>query len=171
MSQTVPGWQHFEHMADIGVRGNGRDRTEAYEQAAVAMTAIITDPGRVVPRHPDLPDAYRETGQPVLIGGTMGTESYILAGTGSGTNKAFGSACHGAGRAMSRRQANRQWQGRAVQDELAARGIEIRSPSPRGIAEEAPGAYKDVTAAVEAAEGAGLARPVARLVPLVCIKG
>jgi tRNA-splicing ligase RtcB (3'-phosphate/5'-hydroxy nucleic acid ligase) len=84
---------------------------------------------------------------------------------------AFGSACHGAGRSMSRRQALRQFNGRGIQDELAARGILIRSPSTRGIAEEAPHAYKDAAEVVEAADHAGLARRVARLVPLICIKG
>ena len=101
----------------------------------------------------------------------MGTASYILVGTETGMARAFGSACHGAGRAMSRHQAYRQWQGRQVIDELAARGILIRSPTSRGVAEEAPGAYKDVGAVVDAAEHAGLARKVARLEPLVCVKG
>lgn len=123
------------------------------------------------PGHHDLPPALREHGQPVLIGGSMGTGSYVLAGTRTSMSHAFGSACHGAGRAMSRHQATRQWHGSALQDELAARGILIRSPSPRGIAEEAPGAYKDVDAVVRCAEDAGLARRVARLEPLVCIKG
>ena len=123
------------------------------------------------PGHADVPDALRATGQPVLIGGSMGTASYVLAGAETGEARSFGSACHGAGRAMSRNQALRQWHGRQVIDELAARGILIRSPSPRGVAEEAPGAYKDVTAVVDASEAAGLARKVARLEPLVCIKG
>ena len=101
----------------------------------------------------------------------MGTSSYVLAGTREGEARSFSSACHGAGRAMSRHQATRQWQGRAVIEQLAARGILIRSPSARGVAEEAPGAYKDVGAVVDAAEAAGLARKVARLEPLVCIKG
>ncbi|WP_290633199.1 RtcB family protein [Aquisalimonas sp.] len=123
------------------------------------------------PGHPELPGAYSGTGQPVLIGGSMGTASYVLAGMSTSESLAFSSACHGAGRAMSRRQATRHWQGRQLIDDLAARGIVIRSPSPRGVAEEAPGAYKDVSAVVDAAEGAGLARKVARLVPMVCIKG
>jgi len=123
------------------------------------------------PGHPDLPDGLRPAGQPVLIGGSMGAGSYILAGTASSESRAFSSACHGAGRAMSRHQASKTWTGRQVSDELAARGILVRSPSMRGIAEEAPGAYKDVSAVVEAAHAAGLARKVARLVPLVCIKG
>jgi len=123
------------------------------------------------PGHPDIPAALRAAGQPVLIGGSMGTASYILAGTEQGMRLAYGSACHGAGRAMSRHAATRRWNGREVIDGLAARGILIRSPSYRGVAEEAPDAYKDVSAVVEAADRAGLARKVAKLAPLVCIKG
>jgi tRNA-splicing ligase RtcB len=123
------------------------------------------------PGHPDLPASLREAGQPVLIGGSMGTASYILAGTKQGMQLAFGSACHGAGRAMSRHQALRNWNGRHVVDDLAGHGILIRSPSMRGVAEEAPGAYKDVSAVVDAADHAGLARKVARVVPIICIKG
>jgi tRNA-splicing ligase RtcB len=123
------------------------------------------------PGHPDIPPALRAIGQPVLIGGTMGTASYILCGTREGMARSFGSACHGAGRSMSRHQATRQWRGRDVVDDLARRGIIVRSPSLRGVAEEAPGAYKDVTAVVDAADRAGLARIVARLEPMVCIKG
>ena len=123
------------------------------------------------PGHPDIPPALRAVGQPVLIGGSMGTGSYILTGAAPGEALSFSSACHGAGRAMSRHQAYRTWKGRQVIDELAARGIIIRSPSGRGVAEEAPGAYKDVSAVVDAADAAGLARKVARLEPLVCIKG
>lgn len=100
----------------------------------------------------------------------MGAGSYVLAGTAASESRAFGSACHGAGRAMSRHQANKTWKGRQLSDELAARGILVRSPSMRGIAEEAPAAYKDVSAIVEAAHAAGLARKVACLAPLVCIK-
>lgn len=101
----------------------------------------------------------------------MGTASYILSGTQEGMTLAFGSACHGAGRSMSRHQAIRQWNGREVIQQLANRGILIRSRSYRGVAEEAPGAYKDVSAVVGAADQAKLARKVARLEPLICIKG
>ena len=86
-------------------------------------------------------------------------------------SRSFGSACHGAGRSMSRHQATRQWWGHTLVDELAHQGILIRSPSLRGIAEEAPGAYKDVSAVVDAADQGKLARKVAKLVPLICIKG
>jgi tRNA-splicing ligase RtcB len=123
------------------------------------------------PNHPDLPSELKAAGQPVLIGGSMGTSSYVLAGTGNGNEIAYASACHGAGRAMSRHAATKKWHGRKVVDDLARKGILIRSPSMRGIAEEAPGAYKDVSAVVDAAQLAGLARKVARLLPLLCIKG
>jgi tRNA-splicing ligase RtcB len=123
------------------------------------------------PGHPDLPPSLRAIGQPVLIGGTMGTASYVLVGTEASMSLAYGSACHGAGRSMSRHQALRQWHGRDVVKDLSARGILIRSPSMRGVAEEAPGAYKDVSEVVDAADEASLARKVARLEPLVCIKG
>ncbi len=123
------------------------------------------------PGHPDLPDAFKKIGQPVLIGGTMGTASYILVGTKEGEELSFSSSCHGAGRAMSRHQATKQWQGRELVDYLAGKGIVIRSPSMRGVAEEAPGAYKDVSAVVDAADEARLSRKVARVEPLICIKG
>lgn len=123
------------------------------------------------PGHPELPAEYARVGQPVLIGGSMGTASWVLAGSAGTEERAFGSACHGAGRAMSRHEATKRWHGRSVVDDLAARGILIRSPSLRGVAEEAPLAYKDVGAVVASSEHAGLAHRVARLAPLVCIKG
>ena len=101
----------------------------------------------------------------------MGTASYVLVGTNEGERLAFSSACHGAGRAMSRTQATKQWRGRQLVDELREHGVLIRTRSYRGVAEEAPGAYKDVNAVAEAAERARLARRVARLVPVVCVKG
>jgi len=123
------------------------------------------------PGHPDLPPSLQAVGQPVLIGGTMGTESYILIGTGESEKLAFSSACHGAGRAMSRTQATKRWHGRQLIEELRERGVLIRTRSFRGVAEEAPGAYKDVSAVAGAAEQANLARRVARLVPEICVKG
>lgn len=119
----------------------------------------------------DLPLEYRHVGQPVLIGGTMGTSSYILIGTEQGMEVAFGSACHGAGRAMSRTQAKKQWHGRDVIQGLEKQGILVRGHSYSGIAEEAPGSYKDVSEVVDAAHFAGLARKVARVRPLACVKG
>ena len=123
------------------------------------------------PGHPELPETFRRVGQPVLIGGSMGTASYILCGTREAEQRSFSSACHGAGRAMSRRAATKKWHGRELVRELAAQGILIRSPSLRGVAEEAPLAYKDVSAVVDATQLAGLAKKVARLKPLVVIKG
>ena len=123
------------------------------------------------PGHAELPDVFAETGQPVLVGGSMGTASYVLVGCSSAEAMSFSSSCHGAGRAMSRTAASKKWQGRAVVADLAQGGILIRSPSMRGVAEEAPGAYKDVHAVVEAAEHVGLSRRVARLKPMICIKG
>jgi len=123
------------------------------------------------PGHPDLPPRYRDAGQPVIIGGSMGTGSYILAGCAEGERRSFSSASHGAGRQMSRHQALKQWNGRQLIDELRAGGILIRTRSLRGAAEEAPGAYKDVDVVARATEGAGLARRVAFLRPKVCVKG
>ncbi len=119
----------------------------------------------------DLPQEYRHIGQPVLIGGTMGTSSYILAGTEEGMIRTFGSACHGAGRAMSRTQAKHKWQGREVIRMLEAEGVMVRGHSYQGIAEEAPESYKDVDEVVEAAHQAGLARKVVRVKPIACVKG
>lgn len=123
------------------------------------------------PGHGEIPEALRDIGQPVIIGGTMGTASYILVGTEQGEVRSFSSACHGAGRSMSRHAAKKHWRGQKVVDELRHRDILIRSPSMRGVAEEAPGAYKDVTEVVKAAHDAGLAHSVVRLEPLICIKG
>ncbi len=118
-----------------------------------------------------LPAEYAKAGQPVLIGGTMGTASYILAGTSQSEDLAFGSACHGAGRNMSRRAATKRWRGSDVVRQLAAGGVLIKSRSMRGIAEEAPLAYKNVDEVIEATHAAKLAKKVAKLVPLICVKG
>ena len=123
------------------------------------------------PAHPALPERYREVGQPVIIGGSMGTGSYILAGNPPTQNHAYASASHGAGRAMSRHAALKRWRGRELIDELATQGILIRTRSMRGAAEESPGAYKDVHLVAAATENAGLARRVAFLRPKVCVKG
>lgn len=123
------------------------------------------------PMHPELPDAYKEIGQPVVIGGSMGTSSYILAGNPRELNQAFASAAHGAGRQVSRRQALKKWQGPQLIKALGAQGILIRSKTMRGVAEEAPAAYKDIDTVITVTEKAGLARRVACLKPLVCIKG
>jgi tRNA-splicing ligase RtcB len=123
------------------------------------------------PGHPELPEEYRGVGQPVLIGGTMGTASFILAGTAESERRAFSSSCHGAGRRMSRTQAKGLWQGKALIRELFEQGIIIKAHSARGAAEEAPGAYKDVEEVAAVAEATGLSNRVARVLPIACVKG
>jgi tRNA-splicing ligase RtcB (3'-phosphate/5'-hydroxy nucleic acid ligase) len=107
----------------------------------------------------------------VLIGGSIGTASYVLLGTRRGEATSFGSSCHGSGRSMSRHGALKHWRGPRLGDELAPERIIIRTPSMRGVAEEPPAAYKDVGAVVDAADAAGLSRKAAKLKPIVCIKG
>jgi tRNA-splicing ligase RtcB len=121
------------------------------------------------PGHAELPEDLRAVGQPVLIPGSMGTASFVLTGVVGGG--AFSSTCHGAGRVQSRHQAARSIGGKQLRRRLEQQGIAVRGSSVRGLAEEAPEAYKDVTAVIEAAEGAGLCRAVARLQPLGVVKG
>jgi tRNA-splicing ligase RtcB (3'-phosphate/5'-hydroxy nucleic acid ligase) len=139
-------------------------RTKLYVHRKGATRAL--GPGR-----PEVPERYKDIGQPVLIGGTMGTCSYILCGTEFGTKAAWGSACHGAGRNMSRTEAIRKFSGENVVKRLQDRGILIRAHSKKGIAEEAPDAYKDVTQVVDAVDKAGLAKKVAMVKPMACVKG
>ncbi len=121
------------------------------------------------PGHPDLPEDLRPVGQPVLVPGSMGTASHVLVGAETGD--AFWSACHGAGRALSRHASARRWRGRDLRRQLEAVGVAVRALSARGLAEEAPDAYKDVDEVVATCERAGLARRVARLRPLGVVKG
>lgn len=123
------------------------------------------------PGHPEIHEDYREVGQPVLIPGSMGTASYVLVGAKTAMQESFGSACHGAGRRMSRHAAKKQVRGQKLKAELEHRGIVIRSRSMSGLAEEAPLAYKDVDNVVDVVEAAGLAKKVVRTVPLAVIKG
>ncbi len=123
------------------------------------------------PGRKEVPKPYRSIGQPVLIGGTMGTWSYILHGTEKGMEDTFGSSCHGAGRRMSRVSAKRQWNGETLQEQLARKGIIVMGHSNAGLAEEAPGAYKDVDAVVDVMHETGIARKVVKAAPLVNIKG
>jgi tRNA-splicing ligase RtcB len=118
-----------------------------------------------------LPADYREVGQPVLIPGDMGTASYVLVGTTEAMEKTFGTSCHGAGRVMSRRAATKKIRGSELQQELAEKGIVVRGGSWKGLAEEAPEAYKDVDRVVNVVHSTGIARKVARVVPLGVIKG
>ena len=121
--------------------------------------------------HPEVPEAYRGVGQPVIIPGDMGRYSFLLVGQAATMAETFGSVCHGAGRAMSRSEASRRMRGEQVRRDLAAKGIMAMSHSWKGLAEEYSGAYKDVADVVSVVERAGLARKVCRLRPLGVIKG
>jgi len=123
------------------------------------------------PGHPELPPAYAAVGQPVIIPGDMGRCSYLLAGAAGAMENTFGSTCHGAGRLLSRGEALRRARGRRIADELAARGVWVRSSGAETLGEEMPEAYKDVNAVVGVVTGAGLAKKVARFRPLLVIKG
>ena len=123
------------------------------------------------PGHPELAEQFQDTGQPVLIPGSMGTMSYVLAGTNKGMEATFGSCCHGAGRRMSRRAAKRQVNAPELKEQLLEAGIHVQAGSERGIAEEAPLAYKDVEIVVDTVHKAGIAQKVAKLVPTAVIKG
>jgi tRNA-splicing ligase RtcB len=122
------------------------------------------------PGHPDIPEHYRQVGQPVLIPGSMGTSSYVLAGDEAGA-ESFWSTCHGAGRTMSRREARRRVSGQEVVKRLEQKGVIIKCHSSSGIAEEAPVAYKNIDEVIEIVSESGLSRKVARLKPLAVIKG
>lgn len=123
------------------------------------------------PGREESPPVYRDVGHPTLVGGTMGTASYVMRGTPLGMEKAFGSGIHGAGRALSRKKAAKKYWGENIKEELAKGGITLRAHSLRGVAEEAPGAYKDIELVVQAATEAGINRPVVRLRPIIVIKG
>jgi tRNA-splicing ligase RtcB (3'-phosphate/5'-hydroxy nucleic acid ligase) len=123
------------------------------------------------PSHPETPEEYRAVGQPVFIPGSMGTASYVLVGTDEAMALSYGSACHGAGRCMSRHAAKRTKPGHEVRRELEAQGIAVACPSNTGLAEEAPFAYKDVERVVDVVHRVGLARKVARLRPMGVVKG
>jgi tRNA-splicing ligase RtcB len=147
---------------------------EEHEVGKKRMTLLVHRKGatRAFPAgHPALPEGLRPVGQPVLIPGSMGTASYVLVGTGRAMAETFGSSCHGAGRAMSRTQAKRETTGEELLREMKKLGIYVRGQSRSGLAEEKPDAYKDVDAVVDVVRRAGIARTVARLVPVAVMKG
>jgi tRNA-splicing ligase RtcB len=123
------------------------------------------------PGSPVLPAKYRDVGQPVLVPGSMGTASWVLVGTEKSMAQSFGSTCHGAGRTMSRTKAKKTVYGSELRKQLEAQGIRVRAGSMRGLAEEAPIAYKDVDRVIEVVHGAGIAKKVARIVPVAVVKG
>jgi tRNA-splicing ligase RtcB len=127
---------------------------------------------RAFPKHrPELPKDYYEVGQPVLIPGSMGTCSYVLVGTERAMEETFGSSCHGAGRAMSRHAAKKSITAEQLIKELNEKGVHVRGASKSGLTEEKPDAYKDVSQVVEVVHNAGIAKKVAKLVPVGVIKG
>ena len=149
-------------------------KIEEHEVDGRRMTVCVHRKGATRafgPGSPVLPAVYRAIGQPVLVPGSMGTASWVLVGTEQSMAQSFGSTCHGAGRTMSRAQAKREVQGGELRRELEERGIRVRAGSLAGLAEEAPGAYKDVDQVIEVVHGAGIARKVARLVPVAVVKG
>ena len=121
--------------------------------------------------HPEVPEAYRQIGQPVLVPGDMGRSSWVLVGQPTAMAETFGSCCHGAGRVMSRSAAIRAAKGRSIEKELAEVGVLARARGRTGLAEEQPAAYKDVSQVVEVVHNAGISKKVARLRPLGVIKG
>ncbi len=123
------------------------------------------------PGRKELPEVYQETGQPVLIPGSMGTSSYVLVGTQDSMEKSFGSTAHGAGRCMSRYQAKQEFDGPQLQKDLLGQNIHLKTGSLRGVADEAPGAYKDVDEVVRVSDLAGIGKVVVKLKPLGVIKG
>jgi tRNA-splicing ligase RtcB len=127
---------------------------------------------RAFPRHrPEIPKDYYEVGQPVLIPGSMGTCSYVLVGTERAMDETFGSSCHGAGRSKSRHAAKKEISADELVQELKNKGIHVRGASKSGLTEENPNAYKDVSVVVEVVHNAGIAKKVAKLIPIGVIKG
>jgi tRNA-splicing ligase RtcB len=123
------------------------------------------------PGRPEVPEAYRTVGQPVIIPGSMGTASYLLAGTAEAEDLSFGSTAHGAGRLLSRQESLRRFRGEKIREDLGRRGIELRATSLRGVAEESSASYKDVDEVVGVSDRVGLGRLVARLLPMGVLKG
>lgn len=176
--------QSFEHvLAGTGLRStvyqiydiaHNMAKIEEHEVDGRKLTLCVHRKGATRafgPGSPVLPDAYRDIGQPVLVPGSMGTASWVLVGTEKSMSQSFGSTCHGAGRTMSRSQAKRTIRGDELRQELEAEGIHVRAGSLPGLAEEAPAAYKDVDQVIEVVHGAGIARKVARIVPVAVVKG
>jgi tRNA-splicing ligase RtcB (3'-phosphate/5'-hydroxy nucleic acid ligase) len=170
LAGKIANW-HLHQIYDI-THNMGKIETHEIEGERVTVCVHRKGATRAFgPGAPELPEEYRSIGQPVLVPGSMGTASWVLAGTAESMQRSFGSSCHGAGRVMSRHQAKREVRGETLRHDLEAEGIHVRAGSLPGLAEEAPQAYKDVDAVVETVAGAGIARLVARLKPVAVIKG
>ena len=154
--------------------GHNNVKVEMHDVDGVPRSLLVHRKGSTRafgPGRPESPEAYRPVGHPIFVGGTMGTASYVMRGTEIGMQATFGSGIHGAGRALSRKKAAKRFWGETVLSDLATAGIRVRAHSARGVAEEAPGAYKDVEQVIAAAESSGINRAVARLRPLAVVKG
>jgi tRNA-splicing ligase RtcB len=184
--QMITHWvrETFEQVLRMGPRDLGLDlvydvchnmaKMETHLVDGVEMDLCLHRKGATrafPPGHPEIPETYQKIGQPVLIPGDMGRCSYVLVGTDQGYQETFGSACHGAGRVMSRHQAKKAAKGRAISRELADKGIVVRWASKATLVEEIPDAYKDVNDVVNVVHGAGIGKKVVRLKPLGVIKG
>ncbi len=184
--EAITHWvrECFEKVFDAGARELGMEllydvshnlaKAEQHEVGGKKMELIVHRKGatRAFPgSRPEVGESFTESGQPVIIPGDMGTCSYVLVGTEEALKKSFGSTCHGAGRAMSRKAARKQVRGDELLGRLEKEGIMVRAGHLAGLAEEAPEAYKDVGEVVRICEGAGLSRVVARLRPLAVMKG
>jgi tRNA-splicing ligase RtcB len=163
-----------EDMPTLYEVGHNNAKVEVHEVDGQPRQLVVHRKGATRafgPGREELPECYRAVGQPVLVGGTMGTASFVLRGTQSGMEATFGSALHGAGRVMSRRRAKKQYWGEDVIKELHDEGIVIRAHSKAGVAEEAPGAYKNVDQVVNVMHNAGVISKVAKVRPWICVKG
>ena len=170
LAGKVPNW-HLSQVYDIA---HNMGKIETHEVDGNPIEVCVHRKGATRafgPGFQGLPSEYRAFGQPVLVPGSMGTASWVLVGTPESMSRSFGSSCHGAGRTMSRSKAKKSIWGEDLRKELQSRGIHIRAGSMAGLAEEAPQAYKDVDAVVETVHKAGIANKVARLRPVVVIKG
>lgn len=169
--EKVIGASHIRIVYDVchNIAKNEQHEVEGRRRSVLVHRKGAT---RALPAgHPLLPDELKDVGQPVLIPGSMGTSSYILVGTERAMKETFGSCCHGAGRAKSRTQAKKETTADDLLKDMNARGIIVRGETRSGLTEEKPDAYKDVSRVVDVVQGAGIARRVARLVPLAVMKG
>jgi tRNA-splicing ligase RtcB len=170
LAGKVSNW-HLHQVYDIA---HNMGKIETHQIEGTPMRVCVHRKGATRafgPGSRELPPEYQPIGQPVLVPGSMGTASWVLVGTETSMARSFGSTCHGAGRTMSRSKAKKTVWGEDLRQELEASGIQVRAGSMAGLAEEAPVAYKDVDEVVETVANAGIARKVARLVPVAVIKG
>jgi tRNA-splicing ligase RtcB len=173
-AETLRGRTREAHLHQVYDIAHNMGKTEEHTVNGRRMRLCVHRKGATRafgPGFEGLPPEYRKIGQPVLVPGSMGTASWVLVGTEGSMERSLGSSCHGAGRTMSRRRAKRTIHGGTLRQELESRGIKVRAGSMSGLAEEAPEAYKDVDAVVDAVVGAGIARKVARLRPVAVVKG